>query len=79
MSSSAAVYGEGSPDIKSTEESKTNPISPYGESKVRMEQEIKQFVLEHNMDCVILRFFNIFGIGQSLEYVGVITKFLRQS
>ncbi len=78
VSSSAAVYGEGSPDVKLTEESKTNPISPYGESKVRMEQEIKQFVSEHNMDCVILRFFNIFGIGQSLEYAGVITKFMKR-
>jgi len=78
VSSSAAVYGEGSPDVKLTEESKTNPISPYGESKVRMEQEIKQFVLEHNIDCVILRFFNIFGIGQSLEYAGVITKLMKR-
>jgi len=78
VSSSAAVYGEGSPDVKLTEESKTNPISPYGESKVRMEQEIKQFVLEHKMDCVILRFFNIYGIGQSPEYAGVITKFMER-
>jgi len=78
VASSAAVYGEGSPDVKLTEESKTNPISPYGESKVRMEQEIKQFVLEHDIDCIILRFFNIFGIGQSLEYAGVITKFLKR-
>ena len=78
VSSSAAVYGEGSPDVKLTERSKTNPISPYGESKVRMEQEIKQFVSEHNMDCVILRFFNIYGIGQSLEYAGVITKFMKR-
>ncbi len=76
--SSAAVYGESSPDVKLTEESKKNPISPYGESKVRMEQEIKQFVIEHNMDYVILRFSNIFGIGQSSEYVGVITKFMKR-
>ena len=78
VSSSAAVYGEGSPDVKLTERSKTNPISPYGESKVKMEQEIKQFVLEHDINCIILRFFNIFGIGQSLEYAGVITKFMKR-
>jgi len=78
VSSSAAVYGESSPNVKSTEESKINPISPYGESKVRMEEEIREFELKHNMDCIILRFFNIYGIGQSSEYAGVITKFMEK-
>ena len=78
VSSSAAVYGEGSPNVKLTEESKINPISPYGESKVRMEQAIKKIASGHDIDCVILRFFNIYGIGQSSEYAGVITKFLKR-
>jgi len=78
VSSSAAVYGEGSSDVKSTEESKTTPISPYGESKVRMEEEIREFESKHDIDCVILRFFNIYGIGQSSEYAGVITKFMKR-
>jgi len=78
VSSSAAVYGESSSDVKSTEESKTNPISPYGESKVRMEEEIREFELKHDIDCIILRFFNIYGIGQSSEYAGVITKFMEK-
>ena len=78
MSSSAAVYGEGSPNVKLTEESKTNPISPYGESKVMMEQEVEKFVSEHEINCIILRFFNIYGIGQSDEYAGVITKFMKR-
>ena len=76
VASSAAVYGEGSPDVKLTERSKTNPISPYGESKVKMEQEIREFESKHDIDCIILRFFNIYGIGQSPEYAGVITKFM---
>jgi UDP-glucose 4-epimerase len=78
VASSAAVYGESLPDIKLTEESKTNPISPYGQSKVKMEQIIKNFVSEHNINCIILRFFNIYGIGQSDEYAGVITKFIKR-
>jgi len=78
VSSSAAVYGEGSPNVKLTEESKTNPISPYGESKVKMEQEIREFESKHGIDCIILRFFNIYGIGQSSEYAGVITKFMER-
>jgi len=78
VSSSAAVYGEGSSDVKLTERSKTNPISPYGESKVKMEREIKQFVSKNDINCIVLRFFNIYGIGQSDEYAGVITKFIER-
>jgi UDP-glucose 4-epimerase len=78
VSSSAAVYGEGSPSVKLTEESETNPISPYGESKVKMEQEIREFASKHDISYIILRFFNIFGVGQSKEYAGVITKFIEK-
>lgn len=73
IASSAAVYGESSSQIKLKENSKTNPISPYGKSKLVMEQEIKN----NNIDCVVLRFFNIFGVGQKSEYSGVITKFIE--
>ena len=78
ISSSAAVYGESPPNVKLTEESVMNPISPYGESKMQMEQNVKKFALKHDIDYVILRFFNIYGIGQSLEYAGVITKFIKK-
>ena len=78
VASSAAVYGEGSLDIKWTEDSKINPTSPYGESKVIMEQEIKEFISRHNINCIILRFFNVYGVGQSPEYAGVITKFIKK-
>ena len=76
--SSAAVYGKGSENVKLTENSPMNPISPYGESKVRMEEEIRKFILEYKIDSVILRFFNIFGDWQSPEYAGVITKFIKK-
>ena len=76
--SSAAVYGKGSENVKLTENSPMNPISPYGESKVRMEDEIRKFILEYKIDSVILRFFNIFGDWQSPEYAGVITKFIKK-
>ena len=77
VSSSAAVYGESSSNVKLNERSKTNPISPYGESKVKMEQEIREFDSKHSINCIILRFFNIYGICQSSEYAGVITKFIE--
>jgi len=78
VASSAAVYGESEADVKLTEKSKINPISPYGESKVMMENEIKKITENNDMDYVILRFFNIYGKNQSPEYAGVITKFIKK-
>lgn len=78
IASSAAVYGESLAGIKLTEDSKIDPISPYGESKVMMEHEIREFITKNNINCVILRFFNIYGVGQSSEYAGVITKFIER-
>jgi len=78
VSSSAAVYGEGNQDVNLTEETKMNPISPYGESKVMMEEIIRQWKSSYDFRYVILRFFNIYGIGQSSEYAGVITKCLEK-
>ena len=79
VASSAAVYGENLSNIKLKETSKTNPISPYGESKLLMENEIKKTQIKNKkLNCIILRFFNIFGKGQSTEYAGVITKFIEK-
>ena len=43
--SSAAVYGIGSENLKLTENSPMNPISPFGESTARMEDELTKFIL----------------------------------
>ena len=75
IASSAAVYGESSQNNQLKEESQMEPISPYGESKMKMEQNIIKFANNNKIDYVILRFFNIYGIGQSPEYAGVITNF----
>jgi UDP-glucose 4-epimerase len=73
--STAAVYQNTSTKITLNETSTVEPSSPYGESKLEMENKIIDFASMHNIDATILRFFNVFGIGQSLEYAGVITKF----
>lgn len=77
VASSAAVYGESTPNTQITEKSQMNPISPYGVSKMKMEKNIEKFSINNKIDYTILRFFNIYGIGQSPEYAGVITKFLK--
>lgn len=76
VASSAAVYGE-SKNLPVSENSSTNPISPYGKSKLNMEKHIQKFSQDNNLDCMILRFFNIYGKGQSDAYAGVITKFMK--
>jgi UDP-glucose 4-epimerase len=78
VSSSAAVYGEGNQNIKLSEESKISPISPYGESKVMMERVVRELKSSYDINYVVLRFFNIYGVGQSSEYAGVITKFIEK-
>jgi len=75
--SSAAVYGE-TQNLPISENRKTSPSSPYGESKLKMEQLIQVFSKKHNLNSIILRIFNVYGLGQSPEYAGVITKFLEK-
>ena len=74
--SSAAVFGDQS-IMPLTEESPKNPISPYGKSKLLMEEKILEFSKQNNFNSIILRFFNLYGLGQSIQYAGVITKFLE--
>jgi UDP-glucose 4-epimerase len=73
--SSAAVFGNQS-EIHLTEKSSKNPISPYGISKLLMEEKISEFSKQNVLNSIILRFFNLYGVGQSSQYAGVITKFL---
>ena len=78
--SSAAVYGNSTePSLIQTEDSPTSPISPYGESKLKMEQFVREFSLQNKINSIILRFFNIYGIGQTGEYAGVISKFIQNT
>ena len=75
--SSAAVYGV--PDeLPISEKSQTKPISPYGESKLAMEKSLEEFSQSNDLNCIILRLFNVYGEGQSIEYAGVITKFMEK-
>ncbi len=76
FASSAAVYGEPK-SLPLTEDSTVDYISPYGKSKILMENLVKDYSKKFNLNCISLRFFNIYGIGQSEEYAGVISKFLK--
>ena len=61
FASTAAVYG--SQDIRTFNENcTTNPVSPYGRSKLMIEWIIKDVAAVHNLNYVILRFFNVAGV-----------------
>ena len=75
FASSAAVYGRNDHTI--TEESETNPLSPYGKSKLLAEDKIISFAQKNNLDAIILRMFNVYVKGQTEQYAGVITKFAK--
>lgn len=73
FASSASVYGE-TKDIPINEKFQCSPINPYGKTKLETE---KLALSLKNFEYIGLRYFNIFGEGQSLEYAGVITKFFE--
>lgn len=75
FASSAAVYGHVD-RLPISENIELKPISPYGASKVVAEEIINAYANLQLFDSIIsLRFFNVFGLGQSDEYAGVISKF----
>ena len=79
FSSTAAVYG--TPEsAECYEASATNPINPYGMSKLMSEYMIKDLSAATDMKHVILRYFNVAGsdpegrIGQSTERATLLIK-----
>jgi len=62
FSSSAAVYG--TPDVAQvTEQTVTNPESPYGETKLIGEWLLKDSAKAFNLQHTSLRYFNVIGSG----------------
>jgi len=74
--SSSSVYG----DIKKipiTEDFERNPINPYGLTKLE-DEYLAELYSKYNVSIIGLRYFNVFGVGQTLDYAGVITKFFEK-
>jgi len=72
--SSSSVYGH-KLETPITEDAERSPISPYGKTKLEDEYLVEKYS-KLNTEIIGLRYFNIFGKGQTIEYAGVITKFL---
>lgn len=67
FSSTAAVYGEVSGDAPLTETQPTNPINPYGQSKLDAETYLRGL---SGMRSVTLRYFNVAGAAPEEAGIG---------
>jgi len=68
FSSSSEVYGE--PLKVPTEETDaTIPITVYGVSKLAAEEYVKSYAKNYGIKYSILRFFSVYGPGQSINFV----------
>ena len=77
-SSGGAVYGD-PPSIPASEECETNPVSPYGASKLMVEKYLECYYEIYGLDYVVLRYGNVFGPRQDpFGEAGVISIFLSQ-
>ena len=74
--SSSSVYGNPK-KIPSKESDSKNPINPYAETKLEKEKLAKKYS-EIGVKVIGLRYFNVFGKGQSKEYAGVLKLFLEK-
>jgi nucleoside-diphosphate-sugar epimerase len=76
LASSAAVYGDSRGAIH--EDVPKNPASPYAVSKLAMEETARLFTRTYGLETVCLRFFNVYGPGQSPDspYAAVIPQFI---
>ena len=74
--SSSSVYGNPI-RIPIKESDGKNPINPYAETKLKKEELAIKYS-KMGVNVIGLRYFNVFGKGQSKEYAGVLKLFLER-
>ena len=74
--SSSSVYGDPI-RIPIKESDEKNPINPYAETKLKKEKLAVKYS-KMGVSVIGLRYFNVFGKGQSKEYAGVLKLFLER-
>lgn len=73
--SSTSVYGSAAEIVYEDDESFLNPQSPYADTKIRIENKLK----EYKKDYLILRFGTIFGVSKGMRFHTAINKFCYES
>ena len=74
--SSSSIYGH-KQKMPIEESVERKPINPYGQTKLECEHLFEKYS-KLGGSIIGLRYFNIFGKGQTIEYAGVITKFIER-
>ena len=73
FSSTASVYGN--PEKQNvSEEDEINPLNPYAETKLKLENYLIKASKRQNIKYIILRYFNVAGADEKLRS-GLISKF----
>ena len=78
LASSAAIYGQPN-TLPITEDHRCQPSSPYGLEKLAIDQYARLYHEQYGLETVSLRYFNVYGPGQSGQYAGVISTFCDQA
>ena len=63
FSSTCATYGVPE-SLPITEQTPQNPINPYGQSKLMVEQILKDYAVAHELRSIALRYFNAAGCSE---------------
>ena len=74
--SSSSVYGNPI-QVPIKESDGKNPLNPYAKTKLE-DDELAEKYARNGLKVIGLRYFNVFGPGQSKEYAGVIKLFLER-
>ncbi|MFS0637358.1 SDR family oxidoreductase [Mesobacillus foraminis] len=76
--SSSSVYGD-SPILPKVEGEEGNVLSPYALTKMVNEQYGRLYTQNFGLECIGLRYFNVFGRRQdpNSQYAAVIPKFIK--
>jgi len=80
LSSTAATYGEHD-DMPLTEDEQTQPVNPYGWSKLIAEQFLRSYNITHQLQWAAFRYFNVAGafdgVGTDYPFVShIVPKLL---
>jgi UDP-glucose 4-epimerase len=77
FASTAAIYGDRRSSCR--ENDTPAPASPYASSKLASEYYCRVYASLYGIPTVVLRYFNVYGPGQSNRYAGVITRFVKEA
>jgi nucleoside-diphosphate-sugar epimerase len=74
LASSSSVYGDAEA-YPTSEDTVPRPLSPYGITKLAAEHLAYAYGREFGLDCIVLRYFTIFGPGQrpDMAFTGMVT------